>query len=153
MKGGVTVARERFDRSHAALAEEHRHILSLTTALETAPDNSKLVHRLERLHSVLISHFSKEQFPGGLYESMGAFGSRWHSTLQELIQEHCTILSEARSLLDQARNCAPDERDALQPRIIGLVRLLAEHEEKEHQLATTLKTLSTGRERVEVSTE
>lgn len=135
----ATEIKRQFDHAHAALAEEHKQIMALLNLLESDPDPGKLVHRLEQLHNTLVDHFAREQFPGGLYESMGAFGSRWHGDLRELISEHCTILSQARGLLDEARRLPPNERGGLQPDVIALVHQLTSHEEKEHRLANLLQ--------------
>lgn len=142
MNDSGTKLRDSFDHAHAALAEEHGQIMTLIEALEYSPQASKLVHRLERLHTMLINHFAREQFPGGLYERMGAFGSRWHADLRGLILEHCMILSETRGLLDRARECAPAERHELQPEVIALIQQISNHEVKEHELASRLKSLT-----------
>ncbi len=42
---------------------------------------------LEELHTPLIKHFSHEQFPGGLYECMGAYRSRYHDELMALAEK------------------------------------------------------------------
>jgi hypothetical protein len=95
---------------------------------------------LEELHTLLINHFAHEQFPGGLYESMGAFGSRWHEDLRELIRDHCLILSEARAVLERARVSTPHTQDALQTAVIALIKQLSTHERKEHHLAERLRS-------------
>ena len=133
-------ARETFRHAHAAMAEEHEQIMALLDVLQNAPDPSRLVRRLEELHTLLINHFAHEQFPGGLYESMGAFGSRWHEHLRELIRDHCLILSEARAVLERARVSTPHTQDALQAAVIALIKQLSTHERKEHHLAERLRS-------------
>lgn len=140
MSDRANVLQTEFDHAYAALAEEHEQIMAQIELLESDPKSSKLIERLERLHNLLIDHFAREQFPGGLYEAMGAFGSPWHGDLKELIREHCVILSEARSLLEQARIIGPDERPGLHPKVIALIRQLSEHEHKEHLLAARLRS-------------
>ena len=131
---------EKFRHAHAALAEEHAQIMALLDVLKDAPDPSQLVRRLEELHTLLVNHFAREQFPGGLYESMGAFGSCWHEDLRELIRDHCLILSEARGVLERARKSTPETQDALRANVIALVEQLSEHERKEHRLAERLQS-------------
>lgn len=116
--------------------------MSLVGVLKDSPDPALLVKRLEELHTLLVNHFAREQFPGGLYESMGAFGSRWHGDLRELIQDHCLILSEARAILERARDAAPAARSELQSDVISLIEQLSEHERKEHRLAGHLQSVA-----------
>lgn len=129
----------KFRAAHAALAEEHVQIMSLLELLKHAPGTDLLVRRLEQLHTLLVNHFAREQFPGGLYESMGAFGSRWHEDLRGLIRDHCLILSEARGILERARKTTPAARCDLQNDVNALVEQLSEHERKEHRLAERLQ--------------
>lgn len=136
--------RVRFDQAHAALAEEHAQIIALLNDLTHNPDQSLLVSRLKRLHTLLVNHFAHEQFPGGLYESMGAFGSCCHDDLRELIREHCLILSEARAVLERAQTMAPDALDELNNDVMALSELLFRHEHKEHRLAERLKSAANG---------
>jgi len=70
---------------------------------------------------------------------MGAFGSRWHENLRELIRDHC-ILSEARSVLERARKSTSETQDALRAAVTALVDQLFEHERKEHELAERLQS-------------
>lgn len=117
--------------------------MTLVETLKRAPPPAVLVRRLDELHRLLVNHFAHEQFPGGLYETMGAFGSRWHEDLRGLIQDHCHILSEARAILERARKSTPAERNELQVDVNALIERLAEHERKEHRLAERLQTGST----------
>ena len=130
--------------AHLALAEEHAQIISLLEILKHTPDPALLVRRLEGLHTLLINHFAREQFPGGLYESMGALGSRWHDDLRGLIQDHCLILSESRALLEHARKASPAARKDLQADVNALVEQLLKHERKEHRLAKRLQSAALG---------
>jgi len=132
-------AREKFRHAHDALAEEHAQIMALLDVLQDAPDPSRRVKLLEELHTRLVKHFAHEQFPGGIYESMGAFGPRWHEDLRELIRDHCLILSEARAVLERARVSTPHTQDAIQAAVIALIKQLSTHERKEHHLAERLR--------------
>lgn len=131
---------EKFRDAHAALAEEHAQIMALLDVLKGAPDPSELVRPLEELHPLLVNHFAHEQFPGGLYESMGAFGSNWHEDLRILIRDHCLILSEAGGILERARSSTLDTQEALWADVTALVEHLWEHERKEHNLAKRLQS-------------
>ena len=128
-----------FRHAHAAMAEEHVRIMAIVDVLRDVSDPSRHVRTLEELHTLLANHFAREQFPGGLYEAMGAFGSRWHEELRELIRDHCMILSDARSVLERARQATPQTQDTLQTDLIALLDLLCDHEQKEHRLAERLQ--------------
>ena len=78
-------------------------IMSLVHRLEQHRSLVQLVPMLEELHALLINHFAHEQFPGGLYESLGAYGSTHHDELRVLVNEHCIILSSVRGVLERAR--------------------------------------------------
>jgi hypothetical protein len=114
-------------------------IMALLQLLKDAPDSSLLVPKLEQLHTLLVNHFAHEQFPGGLYETMGAFGSAWHDDLRELIRDHCLILSAARGTLERARTSTPHTQHTLRADVLALVEQLYEHEQKEHALARRLQ--------------
>ena len=93
---------------------------------------------LEQLHTLLIRHFSHEQFPGGLYERMGAHGSRYHDELKTLIEDHCTILSAVRGLLERTRIADETEETRLLGDVGQVLAHLREHERREHALADKL---------------
>ena len=114
--------------------------MALLDVLRSVVDPPLLTQRLEELHTLLVNHFAHEQFPGGLYESMGAFSSCWHKELRELIREHCLILSEARSVLDRSRTTTVHTQGALQAAVLALIDQLYAHEHKEHQLAQRLQS-------------
>ncbi len=133
MSGGVT---SRLDFAHAQLKDEHRRLMSLLDRLRAAEHGIDVERLLEELHTTLIDHFSHEQFPGGFYEIMGAHGSTHHGELQELVKEHCMILSVVGGLLEKVR--MPGQRADLVDGIASLVAQLDAHEQKEHDLAHKL---------------
>jgi len=93
---------------------------------------------LEELHSSLIKHFSHEQFPGGMYECMGAYGSRYHDELKVLIRDHCIILSAVRGLLEHTRIAEQPDEPALLAEVAEVLAHLHDHERREHALADKL---------------
>ena len=97
-----------------------------------------LVPLLEELHTLLIRHFSREQFPGGLYECMGAYGSRHHDELKVLVRDHCEILSAVGGLLGRMRAADPREEPALLAALADVLARLHDHEHREHALADKL---------------
>ena len=121
--------------AHESLLDEHRALRALLGRLREVQDPVGLVAALDDLHGKLKAHIEHEEFPGGLYESMGALGPQYASEVRQLVDEHYRFLATVRSLADEARGApAP-----LEPRILeGAVALAAQvqsHEAIEHQLA------------------
>lgn len=130
--------RSDIEKTYRALADEHRHIMSLVQRLEQHHSLVHLVPMLEELHALLIDHFAHEQFPGGLYESLGAYGSAHHEQLRVLVNEHCVILSALRGVLERARLANETQAAAILDDVASVVRNLHQHEHREHELAEKL---------------
>jgi len=120
------------------LAEEHRQLMGICERLRAHRILSGLGPLLDELHTLLIRHFSHEQFPGGLYECLGAYGSHHQAELQVLVREHCTILSSVRALLEHTRAATPERTPELLEGVARILEQLADHERREHALARKL---------------
>ena len=125
-------------RAHAALEEEHRGLRGLIGRLREVQDTAALIALLDDLHGKLKSHFEREEFPGGLYESMGALGPQHADQVRELVDQHFRFMSLLRSLAAEARrataaSAAPLLRDAA-----ALAERLHTHEVAEHRLANQI---------------
>jgi len=133
-----------FQQVYDALEEEHRELMVLVDRIGEHHSIIGLVPLLEELHTSLIKHFSREQFPGGMYECMGAYGSDYHDELKILVRDHCVILSAVRGLLERTR--AADRRDepALLAEVAEVLAHLHGHERREHALADKLMALVEG---------
>lgn len=130
--------RSDIERSYRALAEEHQEIMGLVHRLEQHRSLVQLVPMLEQLHALLINHFAHEQFPGGLYESLGAYGREYHEELQVLVNEHCVILSSVRGVLERARLANETQAAEILDEVAAVIKSLHQHEHKEHTLAEKL---------------
>lgn len=128
------IGRARFERIQRELADEHRRIMGLVQRLEDEAGLAELPVLLEELHALLINHFAREQFPGGLYEALGQGGSRHHAPLRTLVREHCELLSSTRGLVERARNVGLQDAAGLREELATVLKRLREHEEKEHAL-------------------
>lgn len=128
--------RESLQISYRALAAEHEELILLLERLGNIRDGLDLSAPLEELHVLLARHFAHEQFPGGLYESLGAYGQEHRELVGELIREHCMLLSTASGLLDRSRKTGwdPDLLNAVHQ----LIDALHGHERNEHRLAEEL---------------
>ncbi|MFQ5994669.1 MAG: hypothetical protein ACE5K1_06205 [Acidiferrobacterales bacterium] len=117
------------------LADEHRTIMALVDRLKRHRTVLHLVPILEELHTLLIGHFAREQFPGGLYEALGQQRPEYHDTLRTLINDHCVILSSARAVLERARVASEEDSVDILSEVQAVIDSLEQHEEKEHHLA------------------
>ncbi|NIM27471.1 MAG: hypothetical protein GTO67_02765 [Gammaproteobacteria bacterium] len=127
-----------FQQVYSELAEEHRELMSLVERIRAHGEVVGLGPLLEQLHALLIRHFSHEQFPGGLYDCMGAHDARYHDELKTLIEEHCTILSSVRGLLELTRIGRESDVATLLDEVSQVLQRLDEHEHREHALADRL---------------
>lgn len=132
------------EQVYSELADEHRELMVLVERIRSHSGGIGLGPLLEELHMLLIRHFSHEQFPGGLYERMGAYGSRYHEELRTLIEDHCTILSAVRGLLERTRIAGEGDETGLLADVAGVLRRLNDHERREHALADKLLASSQG---------
>jgi hypothetical protein len=130
--------RSDIERTYRVLADEHRNIMSLAQRLEQHHSLVNLVPMLEELHALVINHFAREQFPGGLYESLGAYGSAHHEELRVLVNEHCVILSSLRGVLERARLANETPAVEILNEVAAVITSLHQHEHKEHILAEKL---------------
>jgi hypothetical protein len=131
-----------FQQVYDELAEEHRELMSLVERIRGHRGVMGLGPILEKLHTMLIKHFSHEQFPGGLYECMGAYGSRHHDELKVLVEDHCTILSSVRGLVERTRTPQARDETALLADVADVLQRLNDHEQREHALADKLMALA-----------
>ena len=116
--------------------------MGLVSRIQATRSKSLLPELLKSLHDLLVDHFAHEQFPGGLYESMGANQPEHHETLKVLVREHCEILSAARGLVEHASQRPVD--DELHNEIAQVLRMLREHESREHALAQAIADSLSG---------
>lgn len=131
-----------FQQVYDELTEEHRELMSLVDRIRGHRGVLGLGPILELLHTMLIKHFSHEQFPGGLYECMGAYGSSYHDELKILVEDHCTILSSVRGLVERTRTPQALDESAILADVAEVIQRLHDHERREHALADKLMALA-----------
>jgi hypothetical protein len=127
-----------FEQVYEELTEEHRELMVLVERVRGLRSIIGLAPLLEELHTALIKHFSHEQFPGGLYECMGAYGSRYHDDLKILVRDHCVILSAVRGLVERTGAADGQDEPALLAEVAEVLAHLHDHERREHALADKL---------------
>jgi hemerythrin len=119
----------------AKLKDEHKQLASALLQLEAVQETSELAGILDDLHPLLHQHFAHEEYPGGLYDSLGATTPEFRDRVRELVDDHYRILSVVRSTAERARYGAGEDRRTLLKEGQEIVGWLRRHEEKEHQLA------------------
>lgn len=131
-----------FEQVYDELTAEHRELMALADRIRHHRGIVGLGPMLDQLHTMLIKHFSHEQFPGGLYECMGAYGAEHHDELKALVQDHCTILSSVRGLVERTRTPRAQDEDELLAEVERVIERLYDHEHREHALADDLMARS-----------
>ena len=135
---GAPISVPTLEQVYRECAQDHRDLMELVGRVRELRSVAGLVPLLEKLHGLLIRHFAQEQFPGGLYECMGAYGSHHHEELKTLVREHCVILSAARGVLDQARIAGAQDESAVLKEVDEVLAHLCDHEHREYTLVNKL---------------
>jgi hypothetical protein len=126
-------------RARAELEEEHRGLRGLVGQLREAADPTAAAAILDELHGKLKAHFEHEEFPGGLYASMGALGPRHAEEIRDLVDQHFLLLAAVRGLADQARRAPADATPEILHDAVAISDRLRVHEDKEHRLARAIE--------------
>jgi hypothetical protein len=136
----MTQERSRDNVGHAQgeLEGEHRELRGLVARLREARDVGELLPALELLHPALSAHFAHEEFPGGLYEAMGALGAAHSSAVRELVDDHYLFLAAVRGLTAAVRHHREGPIDDLLRQAAALATRLRAHEDKESALTAKL---------------
>ncbi len=125
----------RLESIYKDLEKEHRRIMKLMDRLRAEVSVTDLLPLLDQLRTLLIIHFAREQLPDGFYEALGELAASGLGELQDLIDEHATILSDLNEMLDQAKQLDAGNQSELLNRVSTLLQQLDGHEQKEHQFA------------------
>lgn len=117
------------------LRQEHREIEDLLWRLERATEANDVVDVLELLVPRLKDHFAKEEYPGGLYDRLGATRHARADELRSLVDDHFRMLSAIRSV-----QLANDEQHREQTLAFAreLLSWLADHERRERDLVVSV---------------
>ncbi len=128
----------RLESIYKDLEKEHRRIMKLMDRLRAEASVTDLLPLLDQLRTLLIIHFAREQLPDGFYEALGELAESRRGELQDLIDEHATILSDLNEMLDQAKQLDAGNQSELLNRVSTLLQQLDGHEHKEHQFAVDI---------------
>ncbi len=122
-------------KAHADLIDEHRSLRGLLGRLREIKDPPGLTALLDELHGKLKAHIEHEEFPGGLYESMGVLGPNHAHEVRELVDEHFRFLAKVRALADEVRRASAPLDEHIFADAVGLVEQIHSHEAVETRLA------------------
>ncbi len=128
----------RLESIYTDLEKEHRRVMKLMDRLRAQATVSDLLPLLDELRTLLIIHFAREQLPDGFYEALGELAESRRGELQDLIDEHASILSDLNGMLEQARQAGAGDQAELLNRVSALLQQLDGHEQKEHQFAVDM---------------
>ncbi len=128
----------RLESIYTDLEKEHRRVIKLMDRLRAQATVTDLLPLLDELRTLLIIHFAREQLPDGFYEALGELAEPRRGELQDLIDEHASILSDLNGMLEQARQAGAGDQDELLNRVSALLQQLDGHEQKEHQFAVDI---------------
>lgn len=118
------------------LEKEHRRLMELIDQLRSHDTMIGLLPLLDRLRTLLIVHFAREQLPDGFYEALGERAQNRDDEIRVLTSDHAAILSTLNALIGDAKVADADiEADVLQ-RVTRLIEELHDHEHREHRFAT-----------------
>ena len=128
----------RLESIYMDLEKEHRRVMKLMDRLRAQATVTDLLPLLDELRTLLIIHFAREQLPDGFYEALGELAESRRGELQDLIDEHASILSDLNGMLEQARQAGAGDQDEMLNRVSALLQQLDGHEQKEHQFAVDI---------------
>ncbi len=128
----------RLESIYTDLEKEHRRVMKLMDRLRAQATVSDLLPLLDELRTLLIIHFAREQLPDGFYEALGELAESRRGDLQDLIDEHASILSDLNGMLEQARQAGAGDQSELLNRVSALLQQLDGQEQKEHQFAVDI---------------
>jgi len=128
----------RLESIYTDLEKEHRRVMKLMDRLRAQATVTDLLPLLDELRTLLIIHFAREQLPDGFYEALGELAESRRGELQDLIDEHATILSDLNGMLEQAKQSGAGDQAELLDRVSRLLQQLDGHEQKEHRFAVDI---------------
>ena len=128
----------RLEVVYRELKREHGRVMELVDRLRALESDAELPAMLDRLRTLLVVHFAREQLPDGLYDALGERARDKDEDIRVLTGDHASILSTLNTLIEDAES--PDAGGAAD--LLGRAHRLAEqvldHEMREHRFAAEL---------------
>ena len=126
------------------LQKEHRRVMQLIERLHGHDGETDLVPLLEKLRTLLIVHFAREQLPDGFYDALGERAARRGDEIKALTGDHAAILSTLNTLIEDAESRHPSDESDMLARARQLAAKVLDHEDREHRFATEVLGIDPG---------
>lgn len=130
-----TTNRDLITEAEADLRDEHQHLHQLAGQLQEVSDVAGLRELTDELYNQLRAHFRNEEYPGGLYDRIGATSPHHAEDVRELVGEHYHVLTSVFRLRAMAYQ---DDRESISDivdELEAVMTTIREHEKREHKLA------------------
>jgi hypothetical protein len=124
-------------RAREQLRDDHERLHALLARLRSVPDRTGLTVGLRELHDRLTEHFRREEAPDGLYDAMGVCVPEFRGRVGQLVDDHFRLVSTTRNLAEEALSPRV-ATEALREQALRVADYLADHEQREHELAKAL---------------
>ena len=120
------------------LKKEHGRVMEHIDRLRALDSESGLVTLLDRLRTLLIVHFAREQLPDGFYDALGERARQKQDEIRVLTGDHAAILSTLNTLIEDAESPGAGDNADLLGRAHRLADQVLDHEMREHRFASEL---------------
>lgn len=117
------------------LENEHRRVMKSIERLRSHDTMTGLLPLLDKLRTLLIVHFAREQLPDGFYAALGDRAESRGDEIQMLMSDHVAILSTLNALIEDAKTPDPEIEADMLSRVKRLIDDLDDHEHREHRFA------------------
>ena len=131
----TTSANGTLEQVEGELRDEHQSLRDLVGRIREASDVAGIAPLLEELHATLHAHFSREEYPGGFYDRLGALKPEYRKQIRDLVDDHYRILARLRALTQLGRTGPPEVAEEVVRDGKAIGDWLADHEKREHALA------------------
>lgn len=109
--------------------------MDLSDRLRAQDSMTGLLPLLDKLRTLLIVHFAREQLPDGFYQALGERGHADQDEIQAFVGDHKAILATLNALLSDAKTPDPDVQANVLERVAELLDQLQDHEQRELRFA------------------
>ncbi len=116
--------------------EQHRRIRVLLNRLDKTTDLRLIVPQLQELRILLDEHFEQEEAPDGFPQMIAEPAPHHARALEELFDEHKTILSNLDDVIEKALFCLEGPLANVRRGVTSLCEQLRNHEATETELLT-----------------
>ena len=120
------------------LKKEHLRLLTMLDRLRAHDSLDGLSPLLEKLRTLAIVHFAREQLPGGFYEALGDRARDRADEIRVLTGEHGAILATLNALMADVEHADSGAEAQLLEQVTKLVDQLHDHEHREHAFAVAV---------------